>query len=835
MNVARRGRLRVYLGAAPGVGKTVALLAEGVRAMRRGRDVVLAGFDAHGRCRTTEFAAPLLASAPVGSSPERVDFDLEKTLDRHPHLALVDELAFRNGPGATHPDRWQDVAALLDAGIDVVTTLDISELESLSDVAVEITGTHPASTVPDAFVRAAEQIELVDMTPEALRRRLAHGNVFPPELVDVTLANRFRVENLAALRQLSLLWLADRVEESLQRFRDGSPRVADWETKERVVVGITGAPGSEVIVRRAARIAERSRAELLGIHVRSDSRFLPSALVEHRALLEQVGGTYREVADVDVARALVAEARAEGATQLVLGASRAHSVFGARRHPLVRDVLDAAGDALDVHIISTRADDVAEGQGLPRRLPAVRRRASHLSRRRQLTGLALTAVGLPALTFVLLTLHEHLGFTSTALCYLLAVVLAATVGGVWPAALAALAGFGLLNFYFADPVRTFTIANNHDVVALVAFLVVAGVTSVLVDIAARRAAEATRARSEAEALAWMAGSLLREGDPLPQLLDNIVRLFGLAGASVVSADSAQIAAVAGAAPPEVPGPDVVSFELGPHAMLLLAGGELTTLDRSVVRAFADQVALALESRRLHAEASASASLAHANELRSALLAAVSHDLRTPLAAIKASASSLRSGDVEFSDADEQALLKTIDDEADRLNDLVGNLLDMSRIQTGALVVQPRPVSLEEVVSGALGGLEPKLGRVRLVLPDDLPLVDADPALLERALANLVDNALSWAPADTTIVLEAAAVGARVDIRVVDRGPGIDPRDRDRVFLPFQRLGDSPNGAGVGLGLALARGFVEAMRGEITVEDTPGGGTTMTVSVRPASA
>lgn len=824
----------MYLGAAPGVGKTVALLAEGARALQRERDVVLAGFDARGRCRTAEIAAPLMATAPEGSVPMLVEFDLERTLRRHPQLALVDELAHRNAPGAAHPDRWQEVAALLDAGIDVVTTLNIAELESLSDVAAEITGTHPTATVPDAFVREAEQIELVDMTPEALRRRLAHGNVFPPEDVDVTLANQFRAENLAALRQLSLLWLADRVEESLQRFRDRSARVADWETKERVVVGITGAPGSEVVVRRAARIAERSRAELVGVHVRSDTDFLPAALLEHRALLEQVGGTYREVADTDVASALVAEARVEGATQLVLGASRRRSMFGARRHPLVRDVLNAADDAFDVHVISAGADSEGDGQ-VPRRLPAVRRRRSHLSRRRQVIGLALATAGLPALTVVLLALRDHLGFTSTALCYLLAVVLAATVGGVWPAALAAVAGFGLLNFYFADPVHTFTIANNHDVVALIAFLVVAGVTSVLVDLAARRTAEATRARSEAEALAGMAGSLLREGDPVPLLLDNIVRLFGLSGASVVSARGGQVAAVAGDAPPLLPGPDVLSFDLGPESMLLLAGGALTALDRSVVGAFADQVALALESRRLHAEASASASLAQANELRSALLAAVSHDLRTPLAAIKASASSLRSGDVEFSDADEQALLKTIDEEADRLNDLVGNLLDMSRIQTGALVVQPRPVSLEEVVSGALGGLEDRLDRVRLSLPEDLPLVEADPALLERALANLIDNALSWAPPETKVVIEAAAVGARVDIRVVDRGPGIDRRDHDRVFLPFQRLGDSPNGAGVGLGLALARGFVEAMGGEIAVEDTPGGGTTMAVSVHPVAS
>jgi two-component system sensor histidine kinase KdpD len=830
--VARQGRLRVYLGAAPGVGKTVAMLAEGARAAERGRDVHLAGFEGHGRCRTVRAAAPLLAH-PAPPYPARTEFDLTATLERHPDLALVDELAHRNPDGAAHPHRWQDVAALLEAGIDVVTTLNIAELESLSDVAREITGTPPVATVPDAFVRAAEQIELVDMTPEALRRRLAHGNVFPPEQVDVTLANQFRVENLAALRQLSLLWLADRVEESVRRLRDGATRIGEWETKERVVVGITGAPGNDVVSRRAARIAERSRAALVGIHVRADSRFPPGSLGEHRHLIEEVGGTYREVAAAarDVAAALVAEARAESATQLVLGASGGSG--RRRRDRLVRAVLDAADDGFDVHV-AARPSAAPTDPRPPRagRRPTIRRPSSNLSPARQVTGLAVTAAALPGVTAALIAARGHLGFTSTALCYLLVVVLAATAGGFWPAAAAALAGFVLLNFYFADPVHTFTISNDHDLVALIVFLLVAGVTSFLVDLAARRDAEAARARSAAEALAGMAGSLLREGDPLPQLLDKIVRLFGLAGACVMSGEGRQVTAVAGGSPPVRDAPDLLRFDLGADATLLLAPGELTSLDRSIVRAFADQVALALESRRLHAEANASVALAQANELRSALLAAVSHDLRTPLAAIKASASSLRSGDVQFSVEDQHALLETIDDEADRLNELVGDLLDMSRIQTGALVVQRRPVSLEEVLSGALEGLDGQLRRVRLVLPDDLPLVDVDPVLLERALANLVDNALAWAPADTSVVVEAAAVGPRVDVRVVDRGPGIDRRDRERVFLPFQRLGDSPNGAGVGLGLAIARGFVEAMGGTLAVDDTPGGGTTMAVSVEP---
>lgn len=598
-----------------------------------------------------------------------------------------------------------------------------------------------------------------------------------------------------------------------------------------MIVGITGAPGSDVIVRRAARIAERARAELIGVHVRSESRYVPTALLEQRELLEQVGGHYREVVAADVALALLAEARAEAATQLVLGASRKNRPLGIGGRALVAEVLRGVGGSFDVHIVSASDDQEA----LPRRLPPVRRRRSHLSRRRRATGLATAVLGLPTLTLALEPFRDQLGFTSTAFCFLLAVVLSATVGGVWPAAIAALVGFGFLNFFFADPVHTFTIASNHDVIALLAFLVVAGVTSVLVDVAARRTAEATRARGEAEALAAMAGSLLREGDPLPQLLDNLVRLFGLDGASVMPQDEDRLMAAAGAIPPREESSGVAVFELGVDARLLLAGGDLGALDRSVVGAFADQVALALESRRLHAEASASAALSQANELRSALLAAVSHDLRTPLASIKASSSSLLSVDVEFSSEDERALLETIDAEADRLNDLVGDLLDMTRIQTGALAVRTRAVGLEEIVSAALGGVHERGRRLTIDVPDTLPLVDVDPGLLERAVANLIDNALTWAPPESSVSVEAAAVGDRVDLRIADRGPGIPRRDRDRVFLPFQRLGDSPNGAGVGLGLALARGFVEAMAGTIAVDDTPGGGTTMTVSLVPVPA
>jgi two-component system sensor histidine kinase KdpD len=824
-----RGSLRIYLGAAPGVGKTFAMLNEGRRAHERGRDVVVGFVETHGRAKTAEQLAgleilPRRSMTYRGATFE--ELDVEAVLARRPEIALVDELAHTNVPGSRHEKRWQDIEQLLDAGIAVISTVNIQHLESLHDVVEGITGIRQAETVPDAIVRAADQIELIDMAPEALRRRMAHGNVYAAEQIDAALGNYFRPGNLTALRELALLWVADRVEESLQAYRERHGIQAPWETRERVVVALTGAPGGDALVRRAARIASRTTSDLVGVHVRADDGLRIAGegdLVAHRRLLEDLGGTYREVVGADVADALVQAARAEHATQLVLGASHRSRWMELTRGSVVTTVVREAGRAFDIHVISS-GEQTGE-----QFLPHVRRRLSPLTRRRRQAALALTVLGLPLLTLVLDPLRQHLGFTSVALCYLLAVVLVATIGGMVPAAVAAVAGFGLLNWFFADPVHTFAISSSDNVIALAAFLVVAGVVSVLVDLAARRQADAGRARGEAEALAGMAGSLLREGDPLPLLLANLVELFALDGASVVRAGSEAPIASAGDRPPSSVAAASLTLSLGTDEQLLVAGHSLAGADRQILGAFADQLALALESRRLQAEAATAAALGQANELRSALLAAVSHDLRTPLASIKTASSSLLSS-VAFEPDAQRALLETIDAEADRLNELVGNLLDMSRIQAGALVVKARPMGVEEVLGGALVGIAERGHPLRVDVPETTPRVLADPALLERVLANLVDNAVTWSPPGVPVRVEAGAVAGRVDVRVVDRGPGIPLDARERVFQPFQRLGDSPNGMGVGLGLAVARGFVDAMGGELTIDDTPGGGTTMTVSL-----
>jgi two-component system, OmpR family, sensor histidine kinase KdpD len=845
--VTKRGSLRIYLGAAPGVGKTFAMLNEGRRRAERGTDVVVGYVETHGRARTAEQigeleVVPRRVLTYRGAALE--EMDLDAVLARHPDLALVDELAHTNAPGSRHDKRWQDVDVLLDAGINVISTVNIQHLESINDVVERITGIKQRETIPDQVVRAADQIELVDMSPEALRRRMAHGNIYAAERIDAALANYFRPGNLAALRELALLWVADRVDDALEDYRERHRITEPWETRERVVVAITGAPSTDGLVRRAARIAARTHGELLGVHVRSDDGLAErdGSVADQRRLLEEMGGTYHETAGNDIAAALVEFARSENATQLILGASRRSRATELIRGSVINRAVRLSGP-IDVHVISQeRGDEEDSGE---RAVPRVRRRVA-LSPRRRLLAWLTAAVGLPALTAVLVPMRADVSLSTILLLYLVLVVVVGAFGGVVPAMTAAVAGFLVVNWEFTPPIHTWTVAEAENVVALVVFVLVAAVVSAFVSSAARRASEATRASAEAETLAGLAANVA-EPDPLPVLVDHLRRAFGLGSVALlrrVDQDGWLVEAQTGELAPTDPGDADLVRPVGEGLVLAVRGTDLADEDRRVFNAFAAQLAPAIERRRVAARAAQANALAEANELRSALLQAVSHDLRTPLAGIKASASSLRQLDIDWSDADRREFLSTIEDETDRLTALVGNLLDMSRIQAGAVAPTTRLVGLEEVVPAAIAGLGDRADKVDVDVPESLPQVHADPTLLQSVVANLVDNALGHAPEGTPVRVEAGEIAGRVLVRVIDRGPGIPPADRERIFQPFQRLGDSPSqgggpgggGAGVpgvGLGLAVARGFARAMGGDIIVDDTPGGGTTMTVDLEAA--
>src|SRR5258706_2142251 len=365
-----RGTLRIYLGAAAGVGKTYAMLNEGWRRHERGTDVVVGYVETHRRLKTAEQIRDLeVVSRRRLEYREQTfeEMDVDAVLARRPRQVLVDELAHSNVQGSRNEKRWQDILELLDAGIDVISTVNIQHLESLNDVVESITGVRQRETVPDAVVRSADQIELVDMTPEALRRRMAHGNIYGHDKIDAALGNYFRVGNLAALRELALLWVADRVDEALIDYRHQHGIEGPWETKERVIVALTGAPGGDDLIRRAARIAARIRADLVGVHVQSDDGLTapPAGVLEQRrALLEELGGTFHEVVGTDVPTALVQFALAENATQLVLGATRQSRWRELGRGSVVNRVIREAAGAIDVHVISTTLEDEV-GRSLP--------------------------------------------------------------------------------------------------------------------------------------------------------------------------------------------------------------------------------------------------------------------------------------------------------------------------------------------------------------------------------------------------------------------------------------------------------------------------------------
>ena len=832
-----RGTLRIYLGAAPGVGKTYAMLGEGRRRAGRGTDVVVGFVETHGRPQT----AAMLGDLEV--LPRRrmeyrgavfEEMDVGAVLRRDPEVVLVDELAHTNVPGSRHAKRWQDVDELLDAGIHVISTVNIQHLESLNDVVERITGIVQRETIPDDIVRRADQIELVDMTPEALRRRMAHGNIYAPEKVDAALANYFRVGNLAALRELALLWLADQVDVALEDYRERHGIREPWETRERIVVALTGAPGTEALIRRAARIAQRAHGELLGVHVASEEGLAtPSSglLDQHRRLVVELGGTYHEVAGADTAAALTNFARAENATQVVMGASRRSRLQELLHGSVINRVMRLSGP-IDLHVIAHEPTPLTTGRKWG---GGTRRRPSPLAPRRHLAGWALAVGGVALLTLLLANLRASVSLPTVLLLFLALVVTTAAVGGRAPAFVAAVAGSLAANWYFTPPLYRLTIADPENLVALVVFLGVAGAVSNFVLASARRAADANRARAEAQTLAALAATTRAE-DPLPALIDALQAAFALDAVAVLSREDGRwrVEAAVGSPVPTEPDRATLVEPLTADVVLALVGGRIAAEDRYVLNAFSAQLAAVLDRSRLRAEAGRAHVLAEANELRSALLQAVSHDLRTPLASIKAAASSLQDKEVVWPPEATDAFVCTIVAETDRLITLVTNLLDMSRLQAGALRSALRTVALEEVVLGAVTSLGPRAAGVDVQLDDGLPLVEADPALLERAVANVVENAVRWSPPGRPVRIEAGAFANRVDLRVVDRGPGVPGGMREEVFAPFQRLGDTASGTGVGLGLAVARGFVQAMRGTVEIDDTAGGGATVVISL-PAAA
>ncbi|OBK53406.1 sensor histidine kinase [Mycobacterium kubicae] len=829
----KRGELRIYLGAAPGVGKTYAMLGEAHRRIDRGTDVVAAVVETHGRAKTAELldgievVAPRYVDYRGGSFPE---LDVPAVLQRHPQVVLVDELAHTNTPGSKNPKRWQDVEELLDAGITVISTVNIQHLESLNDVVAQITGIEQKETIPDSIVRQAAQVELIDITPEALRRRLSHGNVYAPDKIDAALSNYFRRGNLTALRELALLWLADQVDTALAKYRAENKITDMWEARERVVVAVTGGPESETLVRRASRIASKSTAELMVVHVlRGDglAGLSEDRMSKLRELANSLDASLHTVLGDDVPRALLDFAREINATQLVIGTSRRPRWARIFEEGIGPAIVERSGK-IDVHMVT---HEEAKG-GI---------RGAAVSPRERRVASWLAAVIVPSLICAVTVgvLDRYLDNGGESALFFVGVLVVGLLGGVAPAILSAVLSSLLLNYFLTAPRHTFTIAEPDAAVTEVVMLLIAVAVAVLVDGAANRAREARLASQEAELLTLFAGSVLRGAD-LETLLERVRETYAQRTVSMLRerADDdrrrSELVAAVGAQPCTSVDSADTAIEVGDDEFwMLMAGRQLSARDRRVLGAVAKQAAGLIRQRELAEEASRAEAIGRADELRRSLLSAVSHDLRTPLAAAKVAVSSLRAADVAFSPEDTAELLATIEESIDQLTALVGNLLDSSRLAAGVVRPELNRVYLEEVVQralisigkGATGFYRSAIDRVKVDVGDAVVLADA--GLLERVLANLIDNALRYAP-DCVVRVNAGRVGNRVLINVIDEGPGIPHGAEEQLFESFQRLGDHDNTTGAGLGMSVARGFVEAMGGTISAGDTPGGGLTVVV-------
>ncbi|SDU80923.1 sensor histidine kinase [Gordonia westfalica] len=822
-----RGKLRVFLGCAPGVGKTYEMLAQARNLRDEGADVVIAVVESHGRPATAALVEgleviPRIARPYRGSTFD--EMDLDAVLARRPQVALVDELAHTNTPGSRNAKRWQDIEELRDAGIDVCSTVNIQHLAGLNDVIAQITGVVQRETVPDDVVRGADQIELVDIDPQALRQRLSAGKVYPSSRVDGALGNYFRQGNLTALRELALLWLADQVDDKLADYRAAHSITDTWEARERVVVAITGGPESPTLLRRASRIASRSSAELLAVHVvRGDG--LSDHGIDLTALSELAAGFGARVHTVvgdDIPATLLEFARGVNATQLVLGTSRRPRWQRIFDEGVGATVVSGSG-RIDVHMVTH--------EETPRRHRLdIRDTRFH----RPLSWILAVLVPLLA-TGVLRLLDPWLGFTSQSALFFVSVLAVSMLGGIAPAALSAVVSGLLLNYFFTDPRFTFTIDQPDNLITILVMLLIATAVAALVDSATVRRAQAQDATREAELLA-MFSSVVLGGADVPGLLERLRETYDQSAVALVrrtSKTSRTVEAWVGDRP--LSGPDEADTTCsvpGEQFELLLRGPRLGARDRRVLAAVAGQAAGAVERHALEVEAASAEALARTDELRRALLSAVGHDLRTPLAAAKAAVSSLRSDDVTFSPDDTAELLATVDESVDHLAGLVGNLLDSSRLAAGAVRPQMQHTFLPEVVHRAAAGVQ----RLNpdLVLTIDLGQAWAytDPGLLERALANLIDNAHRHGGPDVEITVSGTGDDPpRCVIRVVDHGPGLPTTDREQVFAAFHQGGDTAGASsGVGLGLSVANGFITAIGGELSTADTPGGGATMVVNL-----
>ncbi len=852
-NRERRGRLKVFLGAAPGVGKTYAMLESARRRQADGVDVAVGLIETHGR-QETEALLDGLEVLPRRRIDYRgrdlMEFDLDGALARRPALMLVDELAHSNVAGSRHPKRFQDVDELLAAGIDVDTTLNIQHLESLNDVIMRITRIRVRETLPDEVLARADEIELIDITPEDLIRRLNDGKVYVPENAQRAVNHFFQPGNLTALRELALRRAAERVDDQMVDYMRRHAIEGPWQAGERVLVCVAADALAQTLVRTGRRLSDLMRAPFIAVHVESpdqdDLDGPRQALIdEAMQLAGRLGGEIVTLQDSDLPGVLLRYARRNNITQIVIGADRRRWWDRLRRRSLVQALMRRS-EGCALHVVCE--DPAAEKSSEPALVPPWWRR------------IGVGAIAAPVLSVALAVgiadaITHYVPLPNVSMVFLMAVVFCALTRGMASSILAAFLSFLAYNFFFIEPIYTLSITDGHDLFALLMFLVVAvamGGSAGRTRDRALAARERFRATQLLFGFTEKLGGAAKLGDVLWVVVNHVATHLG--GRTVLLMPVDGELAISAAFPPddeletsewaaarwcfaqgEPTGVGTVTLPTVPWrfqpiqaprgaigVLGLLPSSDrraMTADERRLLDALVDQAAVAIERAQLAGEIAEAQLMAETERLRTALLSSISHDLRTPLSSILGSATSLSSYGASMSETARSDLLSAIQEEAERLNRYVANLLDMTRLESGALDLRRDWVDVAELCDGAVERIAKLAGGRRIVrrIADGLPALRLDFVLMEQALFNILDNAIKYGPPDAPIILEAERRDADVVVSVTDEGPGVPSEDLERIFDKFHRV-QQPHvrASGAGLGLSICRGFVAAMGGRVSV-------------------
>src|SRR6266478_4356595 len=851
----RKGKLKVFFGAAAGVGKTYAMLEVAREQRADGVDVLVGYVETHGRAETDALLEGLEV-LPARSVEYRGtalrEFDLDGALGRHPALILVDELAHTNAPGSRHAKRWQDVLELLAAGIDVYTTVNVQHVESLNDVVAKITGVVVRETVPDSVLEQADEVELIDLPPDDLLERFKDGKVYMPDQAQEAVRNFFRKGNLIALRELALRRTAERVDAQMRVYMHEHAIGKAWPTAERLLVCVSTGPETARIVRAAKRMADQLGAPWVAAYVETPAQLRLPAEVRDRVtqtlrLAEQLGAETVRLPGQKMSEAILAFAHDRNVTKIVVGKPRRRLWTRILIGSIVDALVQGSGD-IDIYVISAERE------------PGV---SPSLIRRRAIPtdwapyGWAMAVVALASgVAWLTLPFFE---LANLVMVYLLGIVVVATRYGRGPSLVASILSVAALDFFFVPPVFTFAVTDVRYLFTFVVMLVVGLVTSGLAA-RIRMQAEAARQRERRTAALYAMSRELASTRGLDELLAIAVRhisdvfrsqivvlLPGAGGESLVSRSDGQFTLdsnelgvakwvhehhqPAGLGTSTLPGAAALYLPLqaprGPVGVLGIRPADRHALDSPdqlhQLETFANQTALAIERAHLADEAQQAQVRIETERLRNSLLSSVSHDLRTPLATITGAATTMLDNGAKLDAPTRQGLLESVREEADRLTRLVQNLLEMTRLESGALQLRKEWHPLEEVIGAALSRLGKELTdrRVDTHVPPDLPLVPIDDVLIEQVLVNLLDNAVKYTPSSSPIRILATSTGEAVTVEVADHGPGLPRGEEDRVFEKFYR-GPS-NGRGAGLGLAISQGIVNAHGGHIWAQNLPEGG------------